>query len=93
MHYVQQLTILENSPVHIYWLDETSVNLWTALKKTWTGTEDPIHLPMQPTRSRSRTVIGAFCEFPIPHVITHVCDRTNSYNVIGFLEKFIAYQR
>ena len=37
--------------------------------------------------------MGAFCEFPTPHVITTVCDRTNSVNVIRFLEEFIDYQQ
>ena len=30
----------------IYFFDETSINLWLTNKRTWTGTENPITLPL-----------------------------------------------
>ena len=92
-HYVENLMLLEQQNLHIYYLDETSISLWVRQNKSWTGLEEPVVLPLQPTRGKSRTIIGAFCNWRQPHVITQVCDRTNSVNVISFLRKLIAYQR
>ena len=72
----------------IYFFDETSINLWCTNKRTWTGTENPITLPMQPKRDRSQTIMAAMGGDPM-EIIHHVCGRTNSEHVMEFLRIFI----
>ena len=72
----------------VYYMDQTSVNLWYTCKKTWTTVSKPVYLPMQATGYRNVTIYGIIGgnsgEFI--HMVT---DKTNSDNTQAFLQQFL----
>ena len=90
MHYLRQYDEMEHNK-YIYFMDETSVNLWLTNNKTWSCDSNPISLPMQPTRLRSRTIIACVGDAPVD-IVHQVCEKTNTASVILFLRKFILRQ-
>jgi hypothetical protein len=43
----------------LFYLKETSVNLWLQSTKSWCSTENPVVLPLQPKRGVNRTILCA----------------------------------
>ena len=72
----------------VYYMDQTSVNLWYTQKKTWTTATKPVYLPMQPTGCRNVTIYGIIGgnsgEFI--HMVT---DKTNSENTQAFIQQLL----
>ena len=87
VHYRERILKLELEK-YVYFMDETSINLWCINRKTWTGQEQPISLPMQPSRLSSQTIIAAVGGAPVD-VIYQLGHKTQSTTVIAFLELFI----
>jgi hypothetical protein len=87
VHYRERILKLELDK-YVYFMDETSINLWCITRKTWTGQEHPVTLPMQPSRLSSQTIIAAVGGDPVD-VIYQLGNRTQSTTVIAFLELFI----
>ena len=75
----------------IVYIDETSLNLWSCLKKsTWTDNRN-VTMPLQPTAGKSKTIIGAIGAFLYnkPYrfcFIFDIIDKTNGETVKGFLQ-------
>lgn len=57
-------------------------------KRSWTGLDNPVTLPLQSKRGHSKTMLAACGGDPF-QVIYTVADRTNSLTVMGFLDHFV----
>ena len=72
----------------VFFLDETSTCMWAVKKRTWTNEIHPVTVPLQNSRGRSRTIIGAVgvvdgqC-----HFFYDLAESTNQEAVVGFFEK------
>ena len=72
----------------LFYLDETSVHCWLTKRACWRDAGQRIKLPLQATRGRSATIIACLGGRPV-RFIYKVCDRTNTFNVLLFLNHFI----
>ena len=77
---------------YIYFMDETSISLWSNIrKKTWTD-GGSVKLPYQTKRGPNRTIIGAIGgfndqQFDFQYLI---CERTCKEDVLAFVRQLIA---
>ena len=57
-------------------------------KRTWTSEANPITVPLQNSRGRSRTIIGAVGVVDEQvHFYYNIADTTNTVSVVEFFEK------
>ena len=76
----------------VYWMDETTFNLWMQPTTTWTGIREPVAIPKPTNRGSSLTVIGCIDTDRLDKYF-EVHDRTNILSVESFMDGFIKHCR
>ena len=89
--FVAALFLARRRRLRIYYLDETSVSVWSP-KLTKCFTDGSIKLPLQSKRGRSRTIIGAVggdYQLGLVHWIYTTAESTNTEAVYAFLTELL----
>ena len=76
----------------VYFFDETSTSAWDTQRKTWSKNEYSVTLPIQASRGRSITIMGAIGGSPIQWIYD-TATRTNTDEVMRFFIQMFAQLR
>ena len=71
-------TISDNE--EIWFMDETTCNLWQNMRKVWRPIDRPFHILLPDDRGTSITIIGAI-GWKSQRLVYSIQDRTNAVNV------------